>query len=259
MRLCTRRIPPPGRPAASAQRSGRARASVSRGRAHRRMSGTGHRADRSGSPPGRGGTNGSGTPVAPDAGFREDVVATLPRLRARGLAAGDRSLADDVVQDTVLLALRAEARFTPGTNLGAWLLTILRNRFLGTVGHRRRRQVALEDEEVERVLWVPAAQEAALDVRAFRRAFVRLAPVQREVLVLAAVHGLPYERIAAVCGCEVGTVKSRINRARTTLKALLLGEDAAEGTPARARRRGRRGIAAARRERGGEIGNRGER
>ena len=96
-------------------------------------------------------------------------------------------------------------------------------------------------------------------MRAFRRAFVRLPPVQREVLVLAAVHGLPYERIAAVCGCEVGTVKSRINRARTTLKALLLGEGAAEGTPAQARRRGRRGIAAARRERGGEIGNREER
>ncbi len=200
--------------------------------------------------------------MAPDAGFREGVVATLPRLRAyaRGLAAGDRSLADDLVQDTVLLALRAEARFTPGTNLEAWLLTILRNRFLSTVGHRRRGQVALEDEEVERVLWVPAAQEAALDVRAFRRAFVRLPPVQREALVLRAVHGLRYERIAAVCGCEVGTVKSRINRARTTLKALLLGGDAAEGTPARARRRrGARGIAAARRGRVGEIGNPGER
>src|SRR3954452_18472780 len=165
------------------------------------MSGTGHRAGRSGSPPGRGDTNGPGTPVVPDASFREDVVATLPRLRAyaRGLAAGDRSSADDVVQDTVLLALRAEARFTPGTNLEAWLLTILRNRFLSTVGPRRRRQVALEDEEGERVLWVPPPRGAALALPAFRRALPRLAPVQREVLVLRAVHGLRYERIAAVC------------------------------------------------------------
>ena len=200
--------------------------------------------------------------MAPDASFREDVVAMLPRLRAyaRGLAAGDRALADDLVQDTVLLALRAEARFTPGTNLEAWLLTILRNRFLSAVGHRRRRQVALEDEEVERVLWVPATQEVALDVRAFRWAFASLPPIQREVLVLHAVHGLRYERIAAVCGCEVGTVKSRMNRARTTLKVLLLGEDAPEGTAARARRRrGPRGIAAPRGERVGEIGNREER
>ncbi len=200
--------------------------------------------------------------MAPDAGFRQGVVATLPRLRAyaRGLAAGDRSLADDVVQDTVLLVLRAERQFTPGTNLKVWLLTILRNRFVSTVGRRRRGEVAVEDEELERASWAPAAQEVALDVHAFRLAFARLAPIQREVLVLRAVHGLRYERIAAVCGCEVGTVKSRINRARTTLKALLLGEDAAEGTPARARRRrGARGIAAARRGRVGEIGNRGER
>src|SRR3954452_10616618 len=216
------------------------------------MSGTGHRAGRSGSPPGRGGTNGSGTPVAPDASFREDVVAMLPRLRAyaRGLAAGDSSLADDVVQDTVLLALRAEARFTPGTNLEAWLLTILRNRFLSTVGPRRRRQVALEDEEVERVLWVPAAQEVALDVHAFRLAFARLAPIQREVLVLRAVHGLRYERIAPFCGCEGGAVKSRINRARTSLEALLLGGDARPGPPPARAARDRRGSArASRRDR----------
>src|SRR3954453_14971280 len=135
------------------------------------MSGTGHRAGRSGSPPGRGGTNGSGTPVAPDASFRAGVVAMLPRLRAyaRGITAGrpagDSSLADDVVQDTVLLALRAEARFTPGTNLGAWLLTILRIRFLSTVGRRRQGKVAVEDEELERAWWAPATQEVALDVR----------------------------------------------------------------------------------------------
>ena len=90
---------------------------------------------------------------------------------------------------------------------------------------------------VERVLWVPATQEVALEVRAFRRAFVRLTPIQREVLVLHAVHGLRYERIAAVCDCEIGTVKSRMSRARAALKAMLLGEDEPEETSVRARRR----------------------
>ena len=158
--------------------------------------------------------------------FREDVAATLPRLRAfaRSLAR-EPHLADDLVQDTVLLALRAEARFTPGTNLEAWLFAILRNHFRTTVGRRRRRvEVVPEDEELERAWWVPAAQEAALDVRAFRSVFSQLKPEYREVLVLWAVHGFTYERIAAVTGCEVGTVKSRMNRARTVLKALLLGE-----------------------------------
>jgi RNA polymerase sigma-70 factor, ECF subfamily len=157
--------------------------------------------------------------------FREDVAATLPRLRAfaRSLTASDRAWADDLVQDTVVNALRAQAQFTPGTNLEAWLFAILRNRFRTTVG-RRRGEVMPEDEELERVWWVPAAQDAALDVLAFRRAFPRLTPGHREVLLLHAVRGLTYEEIAAACGCEVGTVKSRMNRARAVLKAMLLGE-----------------------------------
>ena len=158
--------------------------------------------------------------------FREDVAATLPRLRAfaRSLTASDRAWADDLVQDTVVLALRGEARFAPGTNLEAWLFTILRNRFRSTVGRGRRTEPLPDEEELERALWVPATQDVALDVRAFRSVFPRLKPEYREVLVLWAVHGFTYERIAAVTGCEVGTVKSRMNRARTVLKALLLGE-----------------------------------
>jgi RNA polymerase sigma-70 factor (ECF subfamily) len=172
--------------------------------------------------------------------FREEVAAMLPRLRAfaRSLTAGDRFWADDLVQDTVLLALRAQAQFRPGTNLEAWLFTILRNRFRSAVGRRRRRaEVAPDEEELERVWWTPAVQEAALDVRAFRTAFARLKPGYREVLVLHAVHGLTYERIAAICGCEVGTVKSRMNRARTVLKTMLLGGDAPEGRHVRGRGR----------------------
>jgi len=171
--------------------------------------------------------------------FREDVAALVPRLRAyaRSLAR-EPHLADDLVQDTVVLALRGEARFTPGTNLEAWLFTILRNRFRSAVGRRRRTEPLPEEEELERALWVPAAQDAALDVRAFRLAFARLKPGYREVLVLHAVHGLRYEQIAAVCGCEVGTVKSRMNRARTVLKSMLSGEDAPEVTRLHGRRRG---------------------
>jgi RNA polymerase sigma-70 factor, ECF subfamily len=162
--------------------------------------------------------------------FQEDVVATVPRLRAfaRSLTNGDRQLADDLVQDTVVNALRAQSQFTPGTNLEAWLFAILRNRFRSLVGRRRNRfEQPQDDEELERVFWTPPAQDAVIEIAAFRRAFRDLAPSHREVLVLVGVHGLSYERVAEICGCEIGTVKSRINRARTVLKAKLLGEDAA--------------------------------
>ena len=177
--------------------------------------------------------------------FQEDVVATMPRLRAfaRSLTSGDRHLADDLVQDTVVNALRAQRQFTPGTNLEAWLFAILRNRFRSLVGRRRNRmEQPQDDEELERVLWTPPAQDAVIEIAAFRRAFHDLAPSHREVLVLVGVHGLTYERVAEICGCEIGTVKSRINRARTVLKAMLLGEDAPTGT-------GRPKVAAKRRRR----------
>jgi RNA polymerase sigma-70 factor, ECF subfamily len=157
---------------------------------------------------------------------RDDLVAQLPHLRAfaRSLVGGGRAhLADDLVQDTVLLALRSWEQFTPGTDLKAWLFRILHNRCRSVL---RRRHVASEVhvEDLERRATVPASQEGALEAAAFKRAFARLSPRHREVLVLAGVHGLPYERIAEVCGCELGTVKSRTNRARNLLKAMLLGE-----------------------------------
>jgi DNA-directed RNA polymerase specialized sigma24 family protein len=76
---------------------------------------------------------------------------------------------------------------------------------------------------------VPAFQEGLAEVRDFKAAFARLSPRHRELLVLVAVHGLPYEEIAGITGCAVGTVKSRINRARATLEAMLLGGDVPEG------------------------------
>jgi RNA polymerase sigma-70 factor (ECF subfamily) len=168
---------------------------------------------------------------------RDDLVAQLPNLRAfaRSLVGGDRPhLADDLVQDTVLLALRSWEQFTPGTDLKAWLFRILHNRCRSVL---RRKHVASEVhvEDLEHRATVPAAQEGRLELAAFKAAFAALGPSHREVLVLAGVHGLPYERIAEVCGCELGTVKSRANRARALLKERLLGDEApGEAPPARA-------------------------
>jgi RNA polymerase sigma-70 factor (ECF subfamily) len=163
------------------------------------------------------------------AAFAADVVALVPRLRAYARTlARDPNLADDLVQDTVVLALQAWESFTPGTNLMGWLFTIERNRFRSLIG---RRHVAAEvrDDDLEHRAAVPAFQEGQAELRDFKAAFARLGPSRREMLVLNAVHGLPYEQVAAVTGCPVGTVKSRINRARAALRAMLLGEDAPEG------------------------------
>ena len=158
--------------------------------------------------------------------FREDVTALLPHLRAfaRSLTAGDRQLADDIVQDTIMNALRAQHQFTPGTNLKAWLFTILRNRFKSVIV-RKHVTAEVGDDDLDQQHWVAPEQESRIEILAFKRAFKTLSRVHREVLVLAVVHGLPYERIAEICGCELGTVKSRVNRARTALKQMLLDED----------------------------------
>ena len=158
--------------------------------------------------------------------FREEIAALVPNLRAfaRTLTGGDATFADDLVQDAIVNALQAQAQFTEGTNLKAWLFTILRNRFRSLVS-RKHVTAEVASDDLEQLSSIPPEQEARLEVVAFRRAFSLLKPAQREILVLIAVHGLSYERTAEVCGCEVGTVKSRVNRARAQLKAFLL-EDA---------------------------------
>jgi RNA polymerase sigma-70 factor (ECF subfamily) len=157
--------------------------------------------------------------------FKEDVAALVPHLRAfaRSLTGGDVQLADDIVQDTIVNALQAQHQFTPGTNLKAWLFTILRNRFRSVIA-RKHVTAEVPDDDLERHSWAPAEQESRIEIAAFKRAFRVLSPAHREVLVLVAVHGLPYEQVAEICGCEVGTVKSRVNRARAMLKKMLLDD-----------------------------------
>ena len=105
-------------------------------------------------------------------------------------------------------ALQAQVQYTNGTNLKAWLFTILRNRFRSVVS-RRHMTAEVSTENFDHLAWIRRAG-VRLEVAAFRAAFRRLPPAQREVLVLIAVDGLSYERAAAICNCEIGTVKSRI-------------------------------------------------
>ena len=155
--------------------------------------------------------------------FREEVTALVPVLRAfaRALTGGERQLADDLVQDTMVNALQAQHQYRPGTNLEAWLFTILRNRHRSL---RARRYVTAEvsTDDLGALAWVAPPQEHRLEVIAFRHAFAQLPRSQREMLVLVTVRGLSYEDAAAICGCEIGTAKSRVNRARNMLKRMLL-------------------------------------
>jgi RNA polymerase sigma-70 factor (ECF subfamily) len=125
----------------------------------------------------------------------------------------------------VLNALQAQHQFTPGTNLKAWLLAILRNRFRTVVG-RRHVTAEIQVDDLDQRRSTPPPQETGIEVAAFRRVFARLSAAHREALVLAAVRDLPYQEVARICGCEVGTVKSRVGRARGLLKKMLLNDEA---------------------------------
>jgi RNA polymerase sigma-70 factor (ECF subfamily) len=158
-----------------------------------------------------------------DAGsdFRTELVSHLPHLRvvARALT-GHRDRADDLVNDTVLKALTAEAQFQPGTYLKAWLMTILRNHYINGL-RRTRIEVETIGDIPESALPSAPDQEHVVEVNEVANALQRMSVEHREILVLVSAAGLSYEEAAEVCGCAVGTIKSRLNRARGELKKVL--------------------------------------
>jgi RNA polymerase sigma-70 factor (ECF subfamily) len=159
-------------------------------------------------------------------GFLDQVTALLPALRAFGRSlCGDSARADDLVQDTVLKAWTNREQFQFGSNLKAWLFTILRNCYYSELRHRK---FELEDPEglCAAQMAVAPEHDLKLHVRDLSRALQQLPPDQREALILVCASGLSYEEAADVCGCAVGTIKSRIARARDRLIDLL-GEGAA--------------------------------
>jgi RNA polymerase sigma-70 factor, ECF subfamily len=149
--------------------------------------------------------------------FRIALVECIPHLRAfaRSLTR-NREQADDLVHDAAVRALTAESQFCPGTNFKAWIFTILRNLYYNRWREHRVRSALLEDPVLAPERAGPP-QEAVLKIRDFKRAFWQLGQDQREALILVGASGMSYEEAAAICQCPVGTVKSRVSRARQQL------------------------------------------
>lgn len=157
----------------------------------------------------------------PSANFRELLVREIPNLRAFAASlSGSVQLADDLVQDTMLKAWGNAGSFTEGTNIRAWLFTILRNTYY-SLYRRRGREVQDVDGAYSARVAVSGGQEGAIDLADFRIALAKLPEEQREVLIMVGATGMSYEETAEICGVAVGTIKSRVNRARTRLAELL--------------------------------------
>jgi RNA polymerase sigma-70 factor (ECF subfamily) len=153
--------------------------------------------------------------------FRTELVAHLPHVRAVARAlTGHRDRADDLVNDTILKALSAEAQFQPGTHLKAWLMTILRNHYINGL-RRNRIEVETIGEIPEGALPTAPNQDNVVEVSEIAAALQLMSIEHREILVLVSAAGLSYEEASDVCGCAVGTIKSRLNRARGELKRVL--------------------------------------
>jgi RNA polymerase sigma-70 factor (ECF subfamily) len=173
--------------------------------------------------------------------LRDELVKWIPNLRAFALSLTQSAQhSDDLVQDTLVKALANLDKFEIGTNLRAWLFTILRNSFYNEIRHRKYHQTATLDEIDPGAIDLRATQEKYVEFQDVLKGLSRLVPEQREAIILIAAEGLSYEEAAAICKCPVGTVKSRLSRARRRLEEYANGEstvpvhsDALHGTSMR--------------------------
>jgi len=158
--------------------------------------------------------------------FNDDLLALVPNLRAfaRSLTR-NHSAADDLVQETLLKAISNKDKFREGTNLRAWLFTIMRNTFY-SAQTKRAREAEDPEGDLTASLSVKPDHDGRLQYAEFQRAFAQLSDERREALTLIGALGLSYEEAAQTCGVAIGTMKSRVGRARAELATLLkLGDD----------------------------------
>ncbi|ABV95565.1 RNA polymerase sigma factor (plasmid) [Dinoroseobacter shibae DFL 12 = DSM 16493] len=163
---------------------------------------------------------------APKADPRDEIVEHLSAMRAFAVSLTRNSAtADDLVQDTLVKAWSNIDKFQAGTNMRAWLFTILRNTYYSL---RRKRKREVEDTEGEMAAGLAQKpdHDGRLQMREFGEAFAELPDEQREALILVGAGGFSYEEAAEMCGVRIGTIKSRVNRARNKLTELLeMSED----------------------------------
>ena len=153
--------------------------------------------------------------------LKRDLIAAIPSLRAFAVSiCGNPDRADDLVQETLVKAWSSLGSFSEGTNLTAWLFTILRNIYYSEF-RKRRREAPDPDGAIAARLVRAGSQNAHMDFLDFREALQKLPLDQREALILVAASGMSYEEAAEICGCAPGTMKSRVNRARNRLNELM--------------------------------------
>jgi RNA polymerase sigma-70 factor, ECF subfamily len=154
-------------------------------------------------------------------GIGDEILLCLPHLRAfsRSLAS-NHDKADDLVQEAIVLALSAAKQFTLGTNFRAWIFTILRNRFLNDLRRNKHVLEPLDAADVSN-LATSANQESRLIFDEFCEAFMTLPSCQRDALFLVTISGYSYQEAAMACACAVGTIKSRVSRARANCRHYL--------------------------------------
>ena len=170
------------------------------------------------------------TPL-PDDEFRATLLDSVRSLRAFAISlVGQVDRADDLVQETLTKAWAHRTSFQPGTNMRAWLFTILRNDFYSTI-RKRKREVEDVDGAIAANVGVAPAQQSHLDMDDMRSALLKLPTDQREALLLVTANDMSYEEAAKVCGVAVGTIKSRVNRARVALGKILQISSSAEYGP----------------------------
>ena len=164
-------------------------------------------------------------PVEPvalsDGEFKDELARVIPHLRAFGRSlSGNRDLADDLVQETLMKAWAARKRFQAGTNMRAWTFIILRNLFLSQM-RRARFRGEWDELTASKLLAAPASQDRHVELADMQRALLHLPQPQREALILVGAGGFAYEEAAEICGCAVGTIKSRVARGRAALEELM--------------------------------------
>lgn len=156
---------------------------------------------------------------------KTEIAALIPALRAfaRTLVRNPYD-ADDLVQETLMKGIANAHRFQPGTSLKSWLFTILRNTFYTNIKISNREHPGAAGCVSEDCVLLPSQEWSVRGIE-LREALERLPEDQREVLVMIGVLGISYEEAAVICGCAVGTIKSRLNRARNRMLAYLEAQD----------------------------------